>query len=415
MSDAGRRSLYRNGDFMLLWSRQVVSAIGSRVSMIAFPLLVLSLTRSPAQAGIVGFAATLPYLLFQLPAGGLVDRLDRKRTMIACDVGRALALASIPIALWVGHLTTSQISVVAFVDGTLFIGFSLAEGAALPNVVAPEALPAAIAQNEAKTRAAQLLGQPIGGILFEAARSLPFVADAVSYVVSVLTLLFIKAEFQGQRTEERRSFAREIGEGFGWLWRQRFLRACALLIGATNFMFQAMVLVIIVLARSRGASAGLIGVTFGFVGVGGLVGSFVGAWVQRHVPTKVVVLGVAWFWAALLPLFAIVPWPIAYGPILGLMALVGPPWSVVLGTYELRLTPDRLLGRVQSVEGLLAWGSIPLGSLGAGFLLQTAGATTMTWLMVVMTGVVALAATLSRSMREVPELPNPADTDVAAR
>src|SRR5439155_24233460 len=120
-------SLYRNRDFMLLWSGQVVSSIGSRVSMIAFPLLVLSLTGSPAKAGVVGFAASLPFLLFMLPAGGLVDRLDRKRMMIACDMGRALALASIAVVLWIGHLSTWQITAVAFIDGALFIGFSLAE------------------------------------------------------------------------------------------------------------------------------------------------------------------------------------------------------------------------------------------------------------------------------------------------
>src|SRR5207247_8428056 len=139
--------------------------------------LVLSLTGSPAKAGVVGFAASLPFLLFMLPAGGLVDRLDRKRMMIACDVGRALALASIPVVLWIGHLSTWQITAVAFIDGALFIGFSLAEESALPRVVAPEQLPAAIAQNEAKTRAAQLIGEPIGGLLFPAARSRPLIAE----------------------------------------------------------------------------------------------------------------------------------------------------------------------------------------------------------------------------------------------
>ena len=99
---------------MLLWTGQAVSVLGSRVSSIAYPLLVLALTRSPAQAGLVGFAGTLPYLLFQLPAGGLVDRWNRKRTMIACELGRGLALGSLALAWWLRALSFVQIVLVAF-------------------------------------------------------------------------------------------------------------------------------------------------------------------------------------------------------------------------------------------------------------------------------------------------------------
>ncbi len=118
-------SLRRNRDFLLLFAGQIVSSIGSQVSQLAFPLLILALTGSPAQAGFLGAMRGLAYVLFGLPAGALVDRWDRKKTMILSDLGRALALGSIPIALALGRLTLLQLYLVTFVEGTLFIFFGL--------------------------------------------------------------------------------------------------------------------------------------------------------------------------------------------------------------------------------------------------------------------------------------------------
>ena len=134
-TEASRRfvPLWRNRDYILLWSGQMISSVGSRVSMLAFPLLVLALTHSPAQAGLIGAMRGLPYALLILPAGTLVDRWNRKRVMILCDIGRALALGSIPLALVLGHLTIAQIYVVSLVEGTLFTFFSLAHIACLPH------------------------------------------------------------------------------------------------------------------------------------------------------------------------------------------------------------------------------------------------------------------------------------------
>jgi MFS family permease len=154
---------------MVLWSSQVVSTVGTRVTSIAFPLLVLALTHSPAEAGVVGFAQTLPFLLLYLPAGAFIDRWDRKRTMLACDAGRAVALGGIAVTLALGWLSMAQVVVVALIDGSLFVLFDLAEGAALPQLVTEEQLPAAIAQNQAKTQGADVAGQPLGGVLFSTA------------------------------------------------------------------------------------------------------------------------------------------------------------------------------------------------------------------------------------------------------
>ena len=140
--------LWRSPDYLLLWSGQTISSIGSGISQLAFPLLVLAITNSPAQAGFAGALRALPYFIFTLPGGALIDRWDRKRVMILCDAGRAVSVASIPAALMLGHLTILQLYLVSLIEGSLFVFFDLAETASLPRVVSKEQLPAAIVQNQ---------------------------------------------------------------------------------------------------------------------------------------------------------------------------------------------------------------------------------------------------------------------------
>ena len=191
-SAAGPVPLRRNRDFMVLWSSQVVSTVGTRVTSIAFPLLVLAETHSPAKAGVVAFAQTLPFLLLYLPAGAFIDRWDRKRTMIACDAGPGVALGSIAITIALGWLSMAQVIVAALIEGSLFVLFDLTEGAVLPQLVTAGQLPAALAQNQAKTQGADVVGQPLGGVLFSTAWLLPFLVNAVSYLVSFTALLSIR-------------------------------------------------------------------------------------------------------------------------------------------------------------------------------------------------------------------------------
>src|SRR6266496_4520067 len=180
-----RVSIWRNRDFMLLWSGQAVSLVGTGITQTAFPLLVWDLTHSAAQVGLVGGLGALPYVFLSLLAGALVDRWDRKRVMILCDMGRALNLMSVLAALMLGHLTVIQLCINALVEGTFFVFFNLAEVACLPRVVAKEQLPAATAQNESTMGMTTLLGPLLGGALYGLQQALPFLADAISYVVSV--------------------------------------------------------------------------------------------------------------------------------------------------------------------------------------------------------------------------------------
>ncbi|MGZ3662944.1 MAG: MFS transporter, partial [Ktedonobacterales bacterium] len=276
------RSLWRNRDYMLLWSGQTVSSVGTQVSQLAFPLLVLALTGSPAQAGIAGALRALPYIIFSLPVGALIDRWDRKRVMILCDIGRALALGSIPIAMAFNQLTVVQLFAVALIEGTLFVFFNLAEVACLPRVVTKEQLPAATATNSATEGTSALVGPSLGGALYTLSSMLPFVVDAISYAVSFFSLFFIRTTFQGERTGQRRNLWVEIGEGIAWLWHQPLIRYIAVLTGGYNFISAGTPLILIVLATQQRASPTLIGLIFTIGGIGGIIGAFIAAPLQKR-------------------------------------------------------------------------------------------------------------------------------------
>ena len=198
-------TLWKNRDYMLLWGGQVVSTLGSTALSVVYPLLILAITDSAAAAGVAGGLRALPYLLFSLPVGALIDRWNRKRVMILCDCGRALAALSVPIALWLDALTIGQIYVVAFVEGSLFVFFNIAEVAAMPRLVPTSQLPQAAAQNEAAFGAAHIVGPSIGTLIYQTiGRSAAFLFDALSYVVSAVSLLLIKTEFRAAKAEASR-------------------------------------------------------------------------------------------------------------------------------------------------------------------------------------------------------------------
>jgi predicted MFS family arabinose efflux permease len=346
------------------------------VSGIAYPLIVLALTHSPATAGLATFLGTLPYILFQLPAGAIMDRVNRRRLMIVCDVGRLLVMASIPLADLLGLLTVVQIVAVAFVESTLFVVFRLGEQSAIRMVVHPEQHSAALSQNEARIRVANLLGTPIGGFLFDLVRTLPFLADAVTYLISLATLVLIRAPFEEARTGERRHMLAEIREGFTWLLGQPYILVTNLVASVSNALFQIIVLVVIVAEQHRGASGSFIGLTLAGLGFGGLLGSVTGGWLARRVRPNTIVLITIWLWAAFTPLVGLIGNPFLLFCVLGSLSFMGAVWNIAGGTIYFKLIPDRLIGRVSSVASMTAFGALPLGALAAGLLVQAFGPAT---------------------------------------
>ena len=372
------RPLLFNRDYMLLWSGQAISSIGTQASGLAFPLLVFALTGSAAQAGFMGAVRAAPYLLLSLPAGALIDRWNRKRVMILCDIGRALALGSIPVALvlqqlGLAHLTLAQLYAVSAVEGSLFVFFNLAEVASLPRVVPKEQLPAANAQNQATDGTSTLVGPLLGGALFSIAAMLPFLVDAISYGASVVSLLLIRTRFQEQRTAPRQRLWREVGEGLAWLFHQPLVRFIALLTGIFNLTGAGFVLIVIELAKPFHASSLSIGLIFTIAGIGGILGAIVASPLQKRLRFGVVIITTSFLWAAIWFAYLFAPNIVAIGILAAISFLLNPIYNVTQLTYRLALIPDRLQGRVNSVFRLIAFGGQPLGLALTGVALDAVG------------------------------------------
>ncbi|WP_406037441.1 MFS transporter [Micromonospora sp. NBC_00898] len=402
---AARPSLWRNREFVALWSGQIVSSLGASISGTAMPLLVLATTGSPSDAGIVGAAGTLPFLVANLPAGPLVDRWNRRTILLVSELVAGLALATVPIAMWLGILTVAQLSVVAFVQGICFVFFGLAERAALPKIVPAALLPTAVAQNEARSRGAALAGPPLGGMLFGIGPALPFLADAFSYVIAAVALLFIRLDLQNQTRTPAEPLWRATTTGLRWIWRHPLIRAAILLLAASNLVFQALILILVVLAQHQGATSSTIGVMLGIYSGGGLIGALAASRLHRHFTPKVVIIGINWIWAAMLPLLALTSNPLQIGAIGAACAFIGPLWNVVIITYASVLVPNELLGRVTSAAMTLSWGVMPLASLGAGYLLTALGPTGSVYVLTAVMLVTAITATASPAVRHAPSLP----------
>ena len=401
MTAQPNRSLWQNRDYMLLWSGQVISTLGSSAASIIYPLLILAITSSPSQAGMAAALRALPYLLFSLPVGALIDRWDRKRAMIVCDLLRALVVSTIPVALWLDSLTLWHIYSVAFVEGSLFVFFNLAEVAALPRVVTTAELPRAAAQNEAAFGASQIAGPALGTLLFQTlGRAAPFVGDAVSYIVSTVSLLLIKTEFHASRPAAPRTLRAEIAEGLRWLWHQPLIRSMALLTGGLNFVYAATPLMLIVLAKHMGASDVQIGLIFSIGGISGIAGSLIGGRIQRRFSFGQVIVAVIWIQALLFPLYLLVPRFWMLGAVYALIYTLSPVYNVVQFSYRIALIPDALQGRVNSSFRLLAFGFNPLGAALCGLLLERAGPTTTVLVFAACYLMMAVATQLNRHIRQ---------------
>jgi MFS family permease len=395
-------SLWRNRDYMILWSGQIVSMLGSAVSQLALPLLVLAITNSPAQTGLAALLETLPYVILALPAGALVDRWDRKRVMILADGGRCLAFAAIPAAAATGRLSLTLIYLAVTVHGILMTFFSMAEVAALTQVVSKEHLPAATAQNQAAEELGVLVGPPVGGFLFQSiGQTVPFLVDSVSYLASVLSLLLIRVRFQEERLAVRRHLLAEIGEGIHWLWNHPSIRFLAILTGTGNFVFSGVVLMVIFLARGMGASPTAIGALYAAAAMGALAGTLVAPWIQRRFRFGHIVLGFVWVQTILFPLLAFAPNLIVMGLIAAGLLSVSPIYNTVQMSYRLGLIPDALQGRVNSVYRLIAFALNPLGAGLAGVLTQWIGAVRGVLLLSSVLAVMAVLSILNRDLRAV--------------
>jgi len=391
-----RFALWRNRDYLLLWGGQAISVVGSAVQDITLPLLILALTRSPAQAGITGALGALPFPLLSLPAGGLVDRWERKRVMVVCDAGRALATGSLPLAVWLGHLTVMQIDLVAAATGIFATFFTLAETSALPNVVGANHLSAALGQNYATAATAGVLGPPVGGILYSLGHALPFLVNALSFAASVLSLRRIHADFHRETRAVPQRLRTEIVEGLAWAWRHPLIRFLALRNGAANIVYAGSPLLLIILAKQQHAPPVAIGAIFASDAFGGVAGALLVDRIQRRVSFAGLAIGLVWITALLFPLYAIAPSPVALGLISAVLTFALVVFDVTQLSYRATLIPDALMGRVTSSIRLLTVGGMALGPALMGALLQTIGPLKTVLVCAAYLVILALATTVNR-------------------
>jgi MFS family permease len=388
---------------MLLQAGQMLSNVGTQTTSIAYPLLVLAITHSPAKAGIVAFARSLPWVLFALPAGLAADRWNRRRLMVGSDVVRALALGALATTILLGRVAFWQVVVVAFVEGTASTLFLGARPGALRAVVPAHQLPAATAAETGRQAAVLVAGPPLGGALFGLTRGLPFLVDTVSYAFSMLSLLAMRTPFQEEREPHVESVRSRLAEGFHFVWGQPFLRTCALLFGLANFVGPGVLFAVVVIGKEQGLSSGEVGALVATFGGCLLLGSFLSPFVRRLLPVRAVLVLELWTWVGC-ALFLV--WPNVYVLTAGILptALAIPSTDSVVHGYRIAMTPDRLLGRAESVRSLISLLIAPLGPLIAGVLLGAASARAAIAVFAAAGLVLAVWGTSSPSIRTAPSL-----------
>src|SRR5437764_6215115 len=396
--------LSRNRDYRFLWGGQVVSETGFSTTMIAFPLLVLGLTGSAAQSGLVLGAVAVAQLVAGLPAGALVDRWNRKRIMLSCEAAQAVAAASLVVALWWGVSSVAQLVAVAAVMGLCRALFEPAEEACLPRLVSSRQVPSAVALNAARTNAGQLSGTALGGFLFALGRIVPFAFDVVAHVFALVSLAFVRLPAREAPPAERPSphLGREIVEGLRWVWQQPRVRATALCAVSLNLFFAAYYLVIIVLANDRGVPAGEIGVMAAMLGGGGILGALAAPYLHRRFSPYVLIISVFWALTVLTPLAVFVSNGYLMGVLFAAMAFLPPAANTTINTYQLLYTPDELRGRLGGVLGVVAGLAAAIGPALGGWLADALPGNAAVLTCAGAIAVVTLLSTFSTTLRSFP-------------
>jgi MFS family permease len=367
-------------DFAKLWLAQGLSNLGDGVYVTALPLLAATLTRDPLPVSAVMFAEWLPWLLFGLLAGALLDRWDRRRVMWTVDVVRLVVVGGFAVAVLFGW---------ASIPLLMLTGFLLGTGQTLVDTASQALIPALVSRDPRRLERAngrlagtqviadQLAGPPAGGVLFAVSAWIPFAVDAVSFGASSALVAAIpgrrgggEAPAAGRRTGLRA----EIAEGLRWLFAHRVLRALAVLVAGLNILAAARGAILVLFAQER---LGLGSVGFGLLLTGAAVGGVLGSAVAPRLSRRLGLVRVMTAGSIVSGLVAIgvgltrSPW-VAVG-LMTLAGLVVVTFNVIVESLRQQLIPDRLLGRVISAFRLFSYGAVPLGALVGGVLARNFG------------------------------------------
>jgi MFS family permease len=404
--DDGRDAAARLGPrFARLWAASTTSALGSGLATIAAPLYVASRTHSPLIVSGATGVAWLPWLLFALPGGVLVDRVDRRRLMVAIDWTRVAAMLVLATAILTRHGSLALLYAVVFVINTGEIVFRSASQAMIPTVVPRARLERANGWLIGGVTLMQgMLAGPLAGFLFVVAAYIPFFVNAGTYVASAVLIALVAGTYRspprpaagtasgGDEARVLRSVRAEIAEGFRWLMSQRLLRTMAILIGLLNVTLTAATAVLVLLARERlGLGSVGYGLLFTALAAGGILGSVVGDRLIKRITATWTIRGGLLIEAGMHLALATSRNAYFIGFALLVFGVHGALWSIVGASLRQRLTPPEMLGRVGSTTLFVAAGGNCVGALLGGVVAAAFGITAPYWIGFVVAIIVSAA------------------------
>jgi MFS family permease len=406
-------SLWRNRDFLRLWSAQTISQFGSQITVLALPLTaILVLDASAFQVAALTTVEWLPWLLFSLPAGVWVDRWPRRKVLVVTDFGRAAVLVSVPLAYAFDVLSLGQLYAVGFVAGTLTVFFELGYTAYLPALVERRRLAEGNAKVEITRSAAQLGGPGLAGqlvSLFSAPAAI--LADAISFLGSAVFLAFIRTREEPRPHAEDRRLRTELAEGIRFVLGHPYMRPSMGFVASSNFFYNVIFGIFLVYAvRTLELDAARIGLLFTLSNIGVLAGALLATRIGRLLGVGPTLVGTAFMLGWPLLLLPLVEGPWAFPVLVAVFAVTGFNGVVtnVVGVALFQATtPDRLQGRAAGARRLVNLGTVPLGSLAGGGLAAAIGLHETLWVGAVGATFAFLPILFSpiRKLREVPDLP----------
>ncbi|GAA3062424.1 MFS transporter [Actinokineospora globicatena] len=381
-------------DFARLWTTSALTNTADGIMIAAGPLLVSRLTDDPAAIGAVAFVGQLPWLLFSLVSGVLVDRWNRRRVVVAVNVYRAVVIGGLALAVATGNASVWLVYLAFFLVGVGETLVDNAAGALVPDIVAVELLPSANARQQGVSIVANMfVAPPLGAALFVVAAALPFSLEAALFALGALVAATLRHRPPPRPVERRSRMRDEIVEGLRWAWSHKLLRSMAVSLCLMNIALMATIAILVLYAQQRlGLDEFGFGLLFAAVAAGGLLGSALAPWLQWRVGDSLLVrVGLLIETATHFGLATTTdPW--VAGGINFLFGVHGAVLGVVLTSVRHRAVPEHLRGRVGSVYSLLVIGGSAIGSLIGGFVARGFGVTAPFWAagvaMVVLTAVV---------------------------
>jgi MFS family permease len=416
------RSLLRHPDFLKLWTAETISVFGSAITQLALPLIAATVLEVGAfEFGLLTTIEFLPFILLSLPAGVWVGRLRRRPILIAADLGRALTLASIPVAFYFDVLTIWQLYVVGFLNGCLTVFFDVSYQSYLPSVVDRDQLVEGNSKLEITRSAAQILGPGMAGVLIGVLKA-PFamVLDSVSYLVSAVFLFWIRrpeppvAAHDEAADGPKPSMRQDIATGLRYVLGHRWLRSIAATTGTSNFFGNVMgAILVLYLVRDRGLGPEAIGFAFSV----GSIGVLVGALTVSRITARV---GVGRMLVAMAFGFSLSGLPVAFAPdeliwygvaIWGLLlGFCGVGWNINQVSLRQAITQPRMQGRMNATMRFIVWGTMPIGAILGGALGSTIGLHP-TIVIGALGGLVAFVPVTLSSVRHIVTMPEPVEDE----